>query len=365
MTAPDATLFSPIQLDRLTVPNRLWVSPMCQYSVEQMDGVPTRWHQVHYGSFALGGWGLVVTEATAVLPEGRISPFDTGIWNDEQVAAWREVTDFSHAQGVPIGIQLAHAGRKASTDRWWPGVAGRNIPAEEGGWTPVGPTSARWESEEYTTEVTEMSPEQIGEVVEAFGQAARRAEQAGFDVLEVHAAHGYLLHQFYSPLSNTRTDEWGGSFENRVRLLLQVVDAVKQASSLPVMVRISATDWTEGGWSAEDSVALCRLLREHGVALVDVSTGGNNPISIKVGPAYQLPFAEQVRAEAGIPVASVGMISDAEQAEQIVADGRADAVFMGRTALRDPMFALRAAHELGVAATEVNWRPQRWRGAWR
>lgn len=358
-------LFTPLQLDELTVPNRLWVSPMCQYSVEAMDGVPARWHQVHYGSFALGGWGLVMTEATAVLPEGRISPFDTGIWNDEQADAWREITHFSHEQGVAIGIQLAHAGRKASTDRWWPGVAGRNIPAEEGGWAPVGPTSARWESDEYTTEVTEMSAEQIGEVVTAFGEAARRAERAGFDVLELHAAHGYLLHQFYSPLSNTRTDEWGGSFANRTRLLLEVVDEVRRASKLPLVVRLSATDWTEGGWDGDDSVELCRLLKERGVALVDVSTGGNNPISIKVGPAYQLPFAEQIRNGAGIAVASVGMISEVQQAEQIVADGQADAVFMGRTALRDPMFALRAAHELGVSPKDVNWRPQRWRGAWR
>lgn len=358
-------LFTPIQLDDLTLANRLWVSPMCQYSVEAADGVPTRWHQVHYGSFALGGWGLVVAEATAVLPEGRISPFDTGLWNDEQVAAWREVTDFSHAQGVPMGVQLAHAGRKASTDRWWPGVAGRNIPAAEGGWTPVGPTDARWDSEEYTTEVDELSEQQIQDVVEAFGAAAGRAEQAGFDVVEVHAAHGYLLHQFYSPLSNTRTDAWGGSFDNRIRLLLEVVGEVKRRCSLPVLVRLSATDWTEGGWEADDSVELCRRLQQLGVALVDVSTGGNNPISIQVGPAYQLPFAERIRSEAQVPVASVGMISEAQQAEQIVAEGRADAVFMGRTALRDPNFALRAAHELGVSAKDVNWRPQRWRGAWR
>ncbi|GAB2478648.1 NADH:flavin oxidoreductase/NADH oxidase [Luteococcus sediminum] len=360
-----SSLFEPISLRGLEVRNRAWVSPMCQYSVEERDGVVGDWHLVHYGSFAAGGWGLVVSEAAAVLPEGRISPFDAGIWGDEHVAAWRRINAFMHSHGASTGIQIAHAGRKASTDRWWQGVAPRTVPVEEGGWQPVGPTGARGAGEEFTTEVKALDEDGIARVVEAFAEAAVRAEKAGFDVVEVHAAHGYLLHQFYSPLSNTRTDRWGGSFENRVRLVLEVVDAIRQRYQGVLAVRISATDWVEEGWSVEDSVALARLLKEHGVDLVDCSTGGNVMAQIPVGPGYQVPFAEQVRREAGIATSAVGIIETPEQAEQIIAEGRADAVMLGREALRDPNWPLRAAHVLGVPNEDAPWPKQRWRGYWR
>ncbi|MFZ2261987.1 MAG: NADH:flavin oxidoreductase/NADH oxidase, partial [Luteococcus japonicus] len=351
-------LFRPIQLGSLTVRNRAWVSPMCQYSVEQRDGVVNDWHLVHYGSLAAGGFGLVVVEATGVSPEARISPWDAGLWNDQQATAWRRVTDFAHAQGAAIGVQLAHAGRKASTNRWWPGEEARNIPADEGGWTPVGPTTERGAGEEFTSEVQALDEAGIQKVIDDFAAAAVRAKEAGFDLVEVHAAHGYLLHQFYSPLSNTRTDQWGGSWENRTRLLLAVVDAIRQVWTGALAVRISATDWTDGdwtdgdwtdgGWDGEDSAQLAIELREHGVDLVDVSTGGLVMARIPVGPGYQVPYAEQVRSESGVVTSAVGMITEPEQAEQIIAEGRADAVMLARQALREPGWPLRAAHELGL-----------------
>ncbi|ROR54761.1 2,4-dienoyl-CoA reductase-like NADH-dependent reductase (Old Yellow Enzyme family) [Luteococcus japonicus] len=368
-------LFRPIQLGSLTVRNRAWVSPMCQYSVEQRDGVVNDWHLVHYGSLAAGGFGLVVVEATGVSPEARISPWDAGLWNDQQATAWRRVTDFAHAQGAAIGVQLAHAGRKASTNRWWPGEEARNIPADEGGWTPVGPTTERGAGEEFTSEVQALDEAGIQEVIDDFAAAAVRAKEAGFDLVEVHAAHGYLLHQFYSPLSNTRTDQWGGSWENRTRLLLAVVDAIRQVWTGALAVRISATDWTDGdwtdgdwtdgGWDGEDSAQLAIELREHGVDLVDVSTGGLVMARIPVGPGYQVPYAEQVRSESGVVTSAVGMITEPEQAEQIIAEGRADAVMLARQALREPGWPLRAAHELGLPADQAPWPPARWRGVWR
>ncbi|MGZ4447819.1 MAG: NADH:flavin oxidoreductase/NADH oxidase [Nocardioides sp.] len=347
-------LFSPITLRDVTVRNRVWVSPMCQYSA--VDGVPNDWHLVHLGQFAAGGAGLVMTEAAAVLPEGRISPADAGIWNDEQAEAWRRVVAFVHGQGATAAVQLAHAGRKASTQPPW---ADRGVVADEdGGWQPVAPSALPYPR---MRDPHPLTVAEVGGVVTAFGDAAERALGAGFDVLEVHAAHGYLLHEFLSPLSNERTDEYGGSFENRTRFLLEVVAELRRRvpEGVPLVVRISATDWTDGGWSVDDSVRLAGLLREAGVDLVDVSSGGNHPADIPLGPAYQTPFAARVRAEAGLPTGAVGLITEAKQAEDIVAEGSADVVLLARALLRDPHWPLRAAHELGVAVGDgVDWPRQ-------
>lgn len=353
-------LFRPIDLKQTAIRNRVWVSPMCQYSAT--DGVPDDWHLVHLGSFARGGVGLVFTEATAVSPEGRISPADTGLWNDAQQAAWQPIVDFIHRQGARAGIQLAHAGRKASTQRPWEGRG--PVADADGGWEPVAPSAVAFPG---LRDPRELRSEEIGGVVEDFARAAARSVAVGFDVLEVHAAHGYLLHQFLSPLSNRRTDEYGGSFENRARLLVEVVEAIKLAvpDSTPLVVRLSATDWVEGGWDADDSVRLARLLRTAGVDLIDVSTGGNAPAEIPVGPGYQVEFARRIRAEAGIATGAVGMITDAKQAEDIVADGSADVVLLARALLRDPHWALAAAHELGVRPGEgVTWPDQYLRATW-
>jgi 2,4-dienoyl-CoA reductase-like NADH-dependent reductase (Old Yellow Enzyme family) len=317
---------------------------MCQYSA--VDGVPNDWHLVHLGSFARGGAGLVLTEATAVVPEGRISPEDTGIWNDEQQAAWSRIVDFVHGQGAKAGMQLAHAGRKGSTFSGFTGRTG-GVPDEEGGWTPVGPSATAFPG---LRDPEALDASGIRAVVTAFGDAAERALAAGFDVLEIHGAHGYLLHEFLSPLSNERTDEYGGSFENRVRLLLEVVAEVRGRvpAGTPVVVRLSATDWTEGGWDDDQTVRLAGLLAEAGVDLVDTSTGGNVPARIPVGPGYQVPFARRVRTEAGIPSGAVGLITDPKQAEDIIADGSADVVLLARELLREPHWPLRAAAELGV-----------------
>ena len=347
-------LFSPIQLRSTTIRNRVWVAPMCQYSA--VDGVPDDWHLVHLGSFARGGAGLVLTEATAVSPEGRISPADTGIWNDEQVTAWSRIVEFVHGQGAVAGMQLAHAGRKASAR---PPFEGRgSVPADEGGWTTLGPSPVAFPG---LAGPRELTPADIDQVVADFAAGAARALRAGFDVLEIHAAHGYLLHEFLSPLSNRRQDEYGGSFDNRARLLLRVVDAVRRAvpADLPVLVRISATDWTEGGWTADDSVALARLLHESGVDLLDVSTGGNIAADIPVEPGYQVPFATRIREEAGMPTGTVGLITEPKQAEEIVAAGQADVVLLARALLRDPHWPLRAAHELGVPVGDgIEWPKQ-------
>jgi 2,4-dienoyl-CoA reductase-like NADH-dependent reductase (Old Yellow Enzyme family) len=352
-------LFTPIRLRDTDIRNRVWVAPMCQYSA--VDGLPDDWHLVHLGSFARGGAGLVLTEATAVSPEGRISPVDTGIWNDEQARAWSRIVDFVHDRGATAGMQLAHAGRKASTR---PPFEGRgSVPQEEGGWEAVGPSPVGYPG---LPEPRELTADEIEGVVHDFADAAARALGAGFDVLEVHAAHGYLLHEFLSPLSNRRTDEYGGCFDNRVRLLRRVVDAVRAvlADATPLLVRISATDWVEGGWSVDDSVALARLLREAGVDLVDVSSGGNAPAEIPLGPGYQVPFARRIREEAGIATGAVGLITEPEQAERVLAEGSADAVLLARAMLRDPHWALRAAHDLGVPVGEgVAWPKQYLRAA--
>ena len=352
-------LFSPIALRDVTVRNRVWVSPMCQYSA--VDGLPDDWHLVHLGSFARGGAGLVFTEATAVVPEGRISPADTGIWNDEQQQAWARIVSFLHGQGATAGIQLAHAGRKASSQAPWVGRGA--VADEDGGWEPVGPSPVAFPG---LRDPRELDRAGIRRVVTAFGDAAERAVEAGFDVLEIHAAHGYLLHEFLSPLSNLRDDEYGGSFDNRVRLLLEVVGEIRGrvATGVPVVVRISATDWLDDGWTAEDSVRLAPLLAEAGVDLLDVSTGGNALADIPVEPGYQVPFALRIRKEVGVPTGAVGMITEPKQAEEIVADGSADVVLLARALLRDPHWALRAAHDLGVEVGHgVDWPPQYLRAA--
>ncbi|NVO30597.1 NADH:flavin oxidoreductase/NADH oxidase [Hymenobacter lapidiphilus] len=345
-------LFQPFIQRGVTLRNRLVISPMCQYSSE--NGFSTDWHLVHLGSRAVGGAGLVLLEAAAVTPAGRITPDDLGIWQDEHVAGLRRITDFIRTQGGASGIQLAHAGRKASHNSPWKG--GKALSPAEGGWLPLGPSALAFSPEYPTPQALDKAG--ITQIVEDFRQGARRAMEAGFEVIELHAAHGYLLHEFMSPLSNERTDEYGGSFENRVRLLLEVVAATRaeMPADRPLWVRISATDWTEGGWTADDSVRLARLLQDAGVDLLDCSTAANVPkADIPVGPGYQVRFAEQVRRETGLATGAVGLITDAQQAEEIVASGKADVVLLGRESLRDAYFPLHAAHELGA---DVKWPEQ-------
>ncbi|WP_330455998.1 NADH:flavin oxidoreductase/NADH oxidase [Streptomyces sp. NBC_00820] len=352
-----STLFTPYTLRSLTIPNRIWMPAMCQYSAApagETAGAPTDWHFAHLAARASGGTGLIITEATAVSPEGRISPYDLGIWNDTQVAAFQRVTAFLKTQGTVPGIQLAHAGRKASTERTWV-ERGRQIsPAEPHGWQPVGPSALPFS--ESSTTPDELSREQIAEIVRQFADGAERALAAGFQVAEIHGAHGYLIHQFLSPHSNRRTDEYGGSFEGRIRFALEVVDAVRAVwpEDLPVFFRVSATDWiTENpdddrnGWTTDETVRLAKELQAHGVDLMDVSTGGNVPdAKIVTGPHYQVPFAQRIRSETGMPVAAVGMISEPSQAQAVIAAGEADAVLLGRELLRNPYWARHAAAEL-------------------
>ncbi|MER7728710.1 NADH:flavin oxidoreductase/NADH oxidase [Streptomyces sp. NPDC096323] len=354
-----SALFEPFTLRSLVVPNRAWMAPMCQYcaAVEGPEtGVPTDWHFAHLAARATGGTGLILTEATAVSPEGRISPADLGIWNDTQAAAFRRITDFVKAQGSTVGIQLAHAGRKASVAAPWTG--GGPVGPEAHGWTPVAPSPLPFDTGYPVPH--ELTVDEIQSVVADFREAARRSVEAGFQVAEVHGAHGYLIGQFLSPHSNHRTDEYGGSYDNRVRFALQVVDAVRAVwpADLPVFFRISATDWlTENaedereGWTADETVRLAGELQAHGVDLLDVSTGGNAPRArIATGPGYQVPFAERVKRETSLPVAAVGLITDPQQAEKILAAGSADAVLLGRELLRNPSWAQYAARELsGVA----------------
>lgn len=363
LRAPGATpaLFEPITLRGLTLRNRIWLAPMCQYSCHG-DGVPTDWHLVHLGARAVGGFGLVLTEASAVVPEGRISPQDAGIWNDEQRDAWRRVVDFVRAQGAAIGIQLAHAGRKASTYRPFAGEPTGSVPESDGGWPTVGPSPVPFEG---LVPPAEMTTEDIEGVVAAFADAARRADEAGFDVVEVHGAHGYLIHSFLSPLSNERTDEYGGSLEARARLLLEVVDAVRGVwpEDKPVLVRLSATDWVEDGWDVEQTATVASWLGERGVDLVDVSSGGNVIADIPLSPGYQVPFASRVR-QAGVPTGAVGLITEPVFAENVLAQGDADVVLLARAALREPSWPQRAAAELGLTWREAPYPPQYTRGAW-
>lgn len=326
-----------------------------------IDGVVQEWHHTHLAQFASGGAGLIVAEATAVVPEGRISPRDAGLWNDEQRDAWTPIVDAIHARGAAAGIQLAHAGRKAST--WWPWAAERgSVPEADGGWTTTAPSAIAFDG---FAEPTALDADGIEAVVEGFASAARRALDAGFDVLEVHGAHGYLLHQFLSPLSNRREDEYGGSLENRARLLLRVVDSIRAVAGdgVPLFVRISATDHAEGGFSPDEAATVGEWAAARGADLIDVSSGGLVAHQqISVFPGYQVPLAETVRQGGRIPVSAVGLITAAAQAEQVLAEGSADAVFAGREWLRDPHFALRAAHELGA---DIAWPPQYERAHWR
>jgi 2,4-dienoyl-CoA reductase-like NADH-dependent reductase (Old Yellow Enzyme family) len=339
-------LFAPFPLRALTLANRIVVSPMCQYS--SVDGYANDWHYVHLASRAVGGAALVFTEATAVTPEGRISPNDLGIYDDGHVEGLARIVRFVHEQQCLAGMQLAHAGRKGSTTPPWQGIT--RIDRAEGGWTPVGPTSEPF-SPTYPVPCA-LTIDDIQRVVGAFRAAAQRALAAGFDVVEIHAAHGYLIHEFLTPLVNTRTDEYGGSFDNRARLCLEVADAVRSVwpERLPVFVRISSTDWKEGGWDVEQAVELARRLRQRGIDLVDCSSGGAVPdVTIPLGPGYQVPFAERIRREAGVATGAVGLITDPQQADAIVREEKADCVLLARELLRDPYWPLRAARELGHA----------------
>lgn len=342
-----SVLFSPLTLRSLTLRNRVGVSPMCQYSSE--DGFATDWHLVHLGSFATGGAGLVITEAAAVTPEGRISPQDMGIWDDAHIPMLRRINDFCRAQGAVMAIQLAHAGRKASTRRPWEQPSGA-VPVAEGGWDHVMAPSAIAFAANYPSPHA-LSLDGIARVIASFRAAAIRALAAGFQVVELHAAHGYLLHEFLSPLANARTDQYGGSFENRTRLLLEVTDAVRVVwpDALPIMVRISATDWADGGWTIEESVQLAARLKARGVDLIDCSSGGLAAHQqLTIGPGYQVPFARRIRQESSVATAAVGLITEATHAEQIVASGDADMVFLARELLRNPRWPLHAAHQLGA-----------------
>lgn len=355
-------LFEPIDIRGVTIPNRMWVAPMCQYSCFKNDGVPTDWHLVHLGAFAQGGFGFVMTEAVAVNPVGRISPQDAGMWNDEQRDAWKRVVDFVHTQGAVIGTQIAHAGRKASVHSPFSGTPRGVVPPEEGGWNPVGPTTVPFPG--HNNSVEALDEDGIQQVIADFRSAAFRAKEAGFDVIEIHAAHGYLLHEFYSPITNTRTDAWGGDFDGRIRLVVAVTDAVREVWDGPLLVRISATDWLEGGWTIDDSVRLSRVLKEHGVDLIDTSSGSNAPADIPIGPGYQVPLAEKINSEVDILVGAVGLITEPQQAEDILQQNQADVVLFGRVALREPHWPQRAAAELGVPASEAPYQPQHERGAW-
>jgi 2,4-dienoyl-CoA reductase-like NADH-dependent reductase (Old Yellow Enzyme family) len=337
-----ADLFSGLTVGGLTLPNRIVMSPMCEYSSE--DGFANDWHMVHLGSRAVGGSGLVLTEAAAVVPEGRITPEDLGIWKDEHVTKLRQIGDFVHSQGVAYGIQLAHAGRKASMNVPWSDERVRST--DEGGWTNVMAPAAIPFAANYPTPLA-LDKAGIAAVREAFVAATRRAAGAGFDVVELHAAHGYLAHEFLSPLSNSRTDEYGGSFENRTRFLIETVDAVRGAWKGPLFLRISATDWMEGGWNADESVELAKIVKTRGVDLVDCSSGGLVPnAQIPAGAGFQTPFAERIRREAQIATGAVGFITDPMQADQIVRTGQADLVLLARELLRDPYWPVHAASRL-------------------
>jgi 2,4-dienoyl-CoA reductase-like NADH-dependent reductase (Old Yellow Enzyme family) len=354
------TLFSPLTIKGLTLKNRITVSPMCQYSSE--DGFANDWHLVHLGAFATGGAALIITEAAAVSPEGRITYADLGIWKDEHLDKLKQITAFIEQQGSVAGIQLAHAGRKASHEKPW--LGGKQFAStHQNGWKTVGPSALPFaEGEEAPTELDKAG---IAKVLADFKAATIRSVEAGFKVAEIHGAHGYLFHQFLSPLSNQRTDEYGGSFENRIRLLLEVTAAVQEVwpKDFPLLVRISSTDWTEGGWTIEDSVKLSAVLKEKGVDMIDCSSGGNVPkASIPNNPGYQVPFAQQVKEETGILTGAVGLITTPVQANDIINTGQADLIFLAREMLRDPHFALRAAHELGE---EITWPPQYERAQWR
>ena len=341
-------LFDPFTVKSVTLRNRIGISPMCQYSAR--DGLPNEWHRVHLGARALGGAGLVIAEATGVLPEGRITPADTGIWNDAQAEAFAPITAFLKQHGSVAGIQIAHAGRKAGAAVPWEG--GDHLADRKGGWTPVAPSAIAF-GDGLNKIPHALTLEEIAATQDAFVAAAKRALVAGFEWLEIHGAHGYLIHEFLSPLSNHRTDQYGGSFDNRTRFLLEMTRRIRAIwpDHLPLTVRLSCTDWAEGGWEIEQTVELCKRLKSEGVDLIDCSTGGLVPhAKIPVGPGYQVPFAERIRREAQIATAAVGLITEPKQAEAIIAQGQADLVLIARESLRDPNWPLRAARVLGHAA---------------
>jgi len=343
---PSAPLFSPLSIREITLPNRIAVSPMCEYSSE--DGFASDWHLVHLGSRAAGGAGLVMVEATAVVPEGRITYGDLGIWKDEHIPALRRIVEFIKSQGAVPAIQIAHAGRKASCQLPWDGGAAI-APAEANGWQVVAPSPIPFREGDPIPR--QLTVPEIETLIDSFAAATRRAVAAGFEVVEIHGAHGYLINEFLSPVSNHRTDEYGGSFENRTRFLTGIIRAVRAElpARLPLFLRISASEWIDGGWTIDDSVALTRLVAPLGVDLIDASSGGNAlHARIAVGPGYQVPFAERIRRETGVLTGAVGMITTAEQANEIVAAGQADIVLLARELLRDPYFPLHAAQELGA-----------------
>lgn len=345
-------LFTPLSIGEVTLKNRIAVPPMCQYTAD--DGFACDYHMVHYGSMALGGAGLIIQEATAVSPEGRITPGDLGLWDDRHVEKLKSIVKFIEGQGAVPGIQLAHAGRKAGCARPWHG--GKQLRPDEGGWQTVAPSAIGFEDDDRIPEA--LNEQGINKVVTDFRSAAGRALEAGYKLVEIHAAHGYLIHQFLSPLANRRTDGYGGSFENRIRLLLEIVDAVKTEwpGRLPLIVRLSATDYIDGGWNAEETVKLARLLKSKGVGLIDTSSGGMVPYAkVPFGPGYQVAFAEKVRKEAGMMTGAVGLITEAQQAEEILQKEQADIVLFGRQFLRDPHFALHAAKTLGE---DIEWPDQ-------
>lgn len=352
-------LFSPLKIKSIEFKNRIVVSPMCEYS--SVDGFANNWHLVHLGARAVGGAALIITEATAVSPEGRISPADLGIWKDEHIAKLKEITTFIEEHGAVAGVQLAHAGRKASHAEPWNG--GKQIqPDEENGWQSIAPSALAFSRSE--TAPLELDKAGIAKVIADFKAAAIRSLAAGFKVIELHGAHGYLINEFLSPHSNTRTDEYGGSFENRSRFLLEVIDAVNEVwpTDLPLFVRLSTTEWTEGAWTIDDSIALAKILKDKGVDLVDSSTGGNVAgAQIPLKPGYQVEFAEAIKKHTDILTGAVGLITEAKQADEIIRTGQADMVVMAREFLRDPHFPLRAAHELGQ---EVKWPVQYERAKW-
>lgn len=350
-------LFTPIKIRNLEIRNKLWLSPMCTYSCEDQDGMPSNWHLVHLGARAIGGAGLVMAEATAVSPEGRITPWCTGIWSDEHIPGWRAVTDFIRSQGAVSAIQLAHAGRKGSTFRAQSGSG--SVPIDQGGWQTVSSTTEAFEG--YAAP-RELSSNEIQGLVQNYIAAAKRSVEAGFDAIEIHAAHGYLLHQFLSPISNKRSDEYGGSLENRARFLLEVVAAIRSTigQDMPLFVRFSATDYREDGWDQEQTSQVARWAHEAGADLFDISSGGLiTGVKIPTGPGYQVPLAESVKSNSQSPVGAVGQITNGVQAEEILQRGLVDVVLVGREFLRDPNFGLRAAHQLGE---DISWPVQYERG---
>ena len=365
-TSSTLRILEPMTMRGLTARNRLWLPPMCMYTVEAQDGVVTDWHVVHYASRAVGGFGTVIVEATAVTPEGRLSPNDLGLWSDEQVAGQRRLVEAIHAGGALAGIQIGHGGRKSGTAPWRPKVEGARTGTLEG-WDLLAPSAIPYPEHAVPAELDETG---INRIVEAFAAAARRAVEAGYDVVEIHGAHGYLIHEFRSPLSNQRTDSYGGSAENRQRFPLEVVRAVREAVGTDTVldIRLSASDWADGGVTGEETAAFSRELVEAGVDVLHISSGGNVPAAVPVGPGYQLPLAEQVRravSGTGVPVVGVGLIEEAAQAEQALITGQVDAIAVGRAALRDPYLPLRWAADLGARSwDEAPWPIQYWRGTW-